>query len=261
MLAWLCGLRVHTFRLLIGDPAGDWEGCCGGGMEACALAGRENGRGMSEIAEQFHARISAEVAAEHRESLRLPASGVSRELRRGLHLSDRAVRQWAAHAAEHGQPEHRSAYGRLPPLRPELGHDAQEAADAEQRSAPDAERELIAQLVWGVGERLSGIDANAPPLSTQPSLNRIATEAAEILLAAGRVLGDQSWVIDEANEAVDPVARPTCRRPRPCDVPRHHSIRADRRTPPEPDRWASDHGGYGCRDDRWDTGRGSSVSH
>ena len=164
---------------------------------------------MSEIAARFRARISADVVAEHRELLSLSAgTGISRELRRGLHLADRAVRQWAAHAAERDRPEHRSAYAHLPPLRPELGHDVQKASDTEQRTHPDAERELIAQLVWGVGERLAGIDTDAPPLSTQPSLNQIATEAAEILLAAGRVLGDPGWVIDEANEALRDLVDP-----------------------------------------------------
>jgi hypothetical protein len=158
---------------------------------------------MSEVAEHFRTRIAADVAAADQELLRLPAgTGIPRELRRGLHLTDRAVRQWAAHAAEHGLPEHRNAYARLPPLRPELGRDVQKAADTEQRTAPDAERELIAQLVWGVGGRLAGIDTDAPPLSTQPSLNQMAIQAAEILLAAGRVLGDPGWVLDEANEAL-----------------------------------------------------------
>jgi uncharacterized membrane protein YccC len=178
-------------------------------MEACAIAGRKAGRRMSEIATQFHARISADVAAEYQRLLRMPAdTGISRELRRGLHLSDRAVRQWAGHAAEHGLPEHRSAYARLPPLRPELGRDVQKAADAEQRTGPDAERELIAQLVWGIGGRLAGIDTAAPPLSSQHSLNQMAVEAAEILLAAGRVLDRPDWVIDEANEALREMARP-----------------------------------------------------
>jgi len=158
---------------------------------------------MSELAAQFHARISSALADERLESARPPAGdGIDRELRRGLHLSDRAVRQWAAHATEHGQPARRNAYARLPPLRPGLGHDVQHAADAERKKAPDTERESIAQFVWGIGERLAGIDTHAPPLSTQPSLNRMATEAAEILLAAGRVLGDPGWVLDEANEAL-----------------------------------------------------------
>ena len=164
---------------------------------------------MSEVAAQFLTRISSGVAAEHQELLRQPAgTGNSRELRRGLHLTDRAVRQWAAHAAEHGRPEHRSAYIGLPPLRPELGHDVQKAAHTEQRTGLDAERGLIAQLVWGVGERLAAIDTDAPPLSTRPSLNQMATEAAEILLAAGRVLGDPGWVIDEANEALRDLVDP-----------------------------------------------------
>lgn len=165
---------------------------------------------MSEIAAQFRTRISSGVAGEHQELLPLPpGTGIGLELRRALHLTDRAVRQWAAHAAEHGRPEHRSAYARLPPLRPELGRDVQRTAETERRTAPDAERELIAQLAWGIGERLAGLDADAPPVSTQPSLNQMATEAAEILLAAGRVLGDPGWVIDEANEALRDFVRPS----------------------------------------------------
>jgi hypothetical protein len=164
---------------------------------------------VSEIAARFHARVSSGLAAEQQESLRLPAgTGIDRELRRGLHLTDRAVRQWAAHAAEYGRPGHRTAYARLPVLQPELGRDVQRAADTEKRTAPDAERELIAQLVWGIGERLAGIDTDAPPLSTQPALNRMATEAAEILLAAGRVLGGPGWAIDEANEALRDLVAP-----------------------------------------------------
>jgi len=36
----------------------------------------------------------------------------------------------------------------------------------------------------------------------------MATEAAEILLAAGRVLGDPGWVTDEANEALRDLVDP-----------------------------------------------------
>ena len=45
-------------------------------------------------------------------------------------------------------------------------------------------------------------------MRTQPALNRMATEAAEILLAAARVLGDSAWVINEANEALRDLADP-----------------------------------------------------
>lgn len=63
-------------------------------------------------------------------------------------------------------------------------------------------------MVWGIGERLAGIDPKAPPLSYQHSLNKMAVEAAEILLAAGRVLGDPEWVITEADEALRDLVRP-----------------------------------------------------
>ena len=78
----------------------------------------------------------------------------------------------------------------------------QKAANIELKTGVDAERELIAQMVWGIGERLAGIDPDAPPFSSQPSLNQTAVEAAEILLAAGRVLVVPDWVINEANEAL-----------------------------------------------------------
>jgi hypothetical protein len=112
------------------------------------------------------------------------------------------VRQWAAHAAGHQPRERTSAYARLSPLRPELGHAVQEAAVAEQKTGVDAERELVAQMVWGIGERLAGIDTEAPPSGLQPALNQMAVEAGEILLAAGRVSADSDWVVDEANEAL-----------------------------------------------------------
>ena len=78
----------------------------------------------------------------------------------------------------------------------------QRAAVEEQRTGVDAERELIAQMVWGIGERLAGIDTEAPPASLQHALDQMAVEAGEILLAAGRVLADPAWVLDEANEAL-----------------------------------------------------------
>jgi hypothetical protein len=157
---------------------------------------------MSEVAEQFRSAVGARLPDEHRELLRVGAGGGAGELRRAVHLTDRAVRQWAHGAAIHERSEHRSAYGDLPAIGPELGHAVQKAANAELEQGLDAKRELIAQMVWGIGERLAAIDTQAPPSSSQHSLNQIAVEAAEILLAAGLVLPGPDWVIDEANEAL-----------------------------------------------------------
>jgi len=158
---------------------------------------------MSEVAEHFRATVCARLGADQQEPLRVAAGGgAAGELRRTLHLADRAVRQWAHHGAVHGRNGHRSAYGGLPPLVPELGHAVQGAADTELKAGLGAEHELIAQMVWGIGERLSGIDTAAPPSGSQDSLNRIAVEAAEILLAAGLLLADPDWVADQANEAL-----------------------------------------------------------
>jgi len=158
---------------------------------------------VSEVADHFRATVHAKLDAGRRELLTLPAgAGISRELRRALHLTDRAVRQWAAQAAAYDRPGHRSAYEQLDPLRPELGHAVQEAAIAEQKTGVDAKRELIVQMVWGIGARLAGMDTEAPPVSLQGSLNKMAIEAGEILLAAGDVLPEPSWVLDEANQAL-----------------------------------------------------------
>jgi len=158
---------------------------------------------MSEVAEHFCATVRTKLDAGDRELLPVPAgTGTQGELRRALHLIDRAVRQWAAQAASHERKEQGSAYERLPPLKPELGHRLQEAASTEQKTGRDAEHELIAQMVWGIGERLAGIDAAAPPARSQHSLNQMAVESGEILLAAGRVLDDPGWVLDEANQAL-----------------------------------------------------------
>jgi len=158
---------------------------------------------MSEVAEHFRATIQAQLDAEQAELLSAASgTGVARELRRGLHLTDRAVRQWAARAGAHPRTDHRSAYALLAPLRPELGQAVQRAAVEEQQTGVDAERELISQMVWGIGERLAAIDTEAPPASLQHALNQMAVEAGEILLAAGRVLADPAWVLDEANEAL-----------------------------------------------------------
>jgi hypothetical protein len=158
---------------------------------------------MSEIADNFHTTVSASVGADDQNRLRLPAgTGVARELRRALRLSDRAVRQWAATAASHGQPGHQSAYARLTVLAPEVGPAVERAAHDEQRALLGAEQELIAQMVWGIGERLTGIDTEAPPVSLQPSLNEIAVRAGEILIATGRILADPNWIVDEANDAL-----------------------------------------------------------
>jgi len=166
---------------------------------------------MSTVTEHFRATIQARLDADHHDQELLPVppdTGAQRELRRALHLTDRAVRQWAARAAAHGRSTEESAYVRLPPLRPGVGHAVQEAADTELETGVDAEHELIAQMVWGIGERLAGIDPEGPPLGSQDSLNQMALEAAEILLAAGRVLADPGWVINAANEALRDLARP-----------------------------------------------------
>jgi hypothetical protein len=163
---------------------------------------------MSEVAEHFRETVRARLDAELGGMLRVAAGpGAARELRRAMHLTDRAVRQWADQAALIGREEQRSAYGRLPPLTPELGHAVQKAASTELKRGLDAERELIAQMVWGIGERLAALDTEAPPSISQHSLNQIAIEAAEILLAAGGLRSAPGWVVDEANEVLLDLAR------------------------------------------------------
>jgi hypothetical protein len=163
---------------------------------------------VSEVADHFRATVGGELDAQQPGLLRVAAgTGRARELRRTLHLADRAVRQWAARAAVYERPAHRSAYEQLGPLRPELGPAVREAAISEQNSGIDARRELIAQMVWGIGERLAGIDTEAPPASLQGALNQIAVEAGEILLAAKQLLGDPEWALDEANQALLELAR------------------------------------------------------
>ena len=163
---------------------------------------------MSEVAAHFRETVRAKLDAEHQDLLQVAAgTGVARELRRVLHLADRAVRQWADQAASLGREEYQSAYGRLPPLLPALGRSLQKAADTESKRRLDAEHGLIAEMVWGMGERLTGIDPEAPPSRSQHSLNQMAIEAAEILLAAGRLRSAPDWVVDEANEALRDLAR------------------------------------------------------
>jgi hypothetical protein len=163
---------------------------------------------MSEVAEHFRETICVKLDAEHGGMLRVAAgTGAGRELRRTMHLTDRAVRQWADQAASLGRKEQQSAYGRLPPLTPELGHAVQKAASTELKRGLDAEQELIAQMVWGMGERLAGLGTEAPPSRSQHALDQIAIEAAEILLAAGRLRSAPVWVVDEANEALRDLAR------------------------------------------------------
>lgn len=158
---------------------------------------------MSEVAEHFRATIQPKLRAEHQDALLLAAgTGIAWELRRALHLSDRAVRQWAARAGASARSVRATAYARLGPLRPELGHAVQTAAAEERKAGGSADLDLIAEMVWGIGERLAGIDTAAPPASLQPALNRMAVEAGEILLAAGRVLADPTWLLDEANAAL-----------------------------------------------------------
>jgi hypothetical protein len=164
---------------------------------------------VSEVAGHFREAVRASLDAERQELLEAAVGAPdSQELRRALLLSDRAVREWAARAAAHGQSGREAGYRRLRPLTPELGHAVQDAAIAEQRKGLDAERELIAEMVWGIGERLAGIDMEASLASSQHSLNHMAVEAAEILIAAGRVLADPSWLLSEANEMLQDLVRP-----------------------------------------------------
>ena len=164
---------------------------------------------MSEVADHFRERVHASLGAEHQERLVAAAgTGPTRELPRALLLCDRAVRVWATRAAVHEQSGRLSAYERLAPLTPELGRAVKEAAIAEQKTGLDAERDLIAEMVWGIGERLVGIDTEASLASSQHSLNHIAIQAAEILVAAGRVLADPGWLLGEANEMLKDLVRP-----------------------------------------------------
>ena len=164
---------------------------------------------MSEVAGHFRETVHASLDAERQELLAAAAgTGGARELRRALLLTDRAVREWAARAAAHEQHGRQTAYQRLHPLTPELGRAVQEAAIAEQKTGLDAERELIAEMAWGIGERLAGIDMEASLASSQHSLNHMAVEAAEILIAAGHVLADPGWLLSEANDMLHDLVRP-----------------------------------------------------
>jgi hypothetical protein len=170
---------------------------------------RDTPKLVSEVADHFREAVHQSLDAEHQELLE--AAGGTRgagELRRALLLTDRAVRDWASRAAAHEHPGRQTAYQRLHPLTPELGRAVQEAAIAEQKTGLDAELQLIAEMVWGIGERLVGIAMEASLASSQHSLNHVAVEAAEILLAAGRVLGDASWLLSEANEMLRDLVRP-----------------------------------------------------
>jgi hypothetical protein len=162
---------------------------------------------VSEVANHFHEAVHAKLDAEHQGQLRAPAgTGDANEPRRALLLVDRAVREWAAQAAAYGQSGRKTSYERLARLTPEQGHAVQEAAIAEQEGGLDAERELIAQMVWGIGERLAGIDMEASLADSQHSLSHMAVEAAEILIAAGRVLTDSGWVLTQADEILRDLA-------------------------------------------------------
>jgi hypothetical protein len=59
-----------------------------------------------------------------------------------------------------------------------------------------------------VGERLVGIDTEASLASSQHSLNHMAVQAAEILVAAGRAVADPGWLLGEANEMLEDLVRP-----------------------------------------------------
>jgi len=164
---------------------------------------------MSEVADHFRRRVHASLGAEYQECLVAAAgTGPASELPRALLLSDRAVRVWATRAAVHEQSGRLSAYERLAPLTPELGRAVKEAAIAEQKTGLDAERDLIAEMVWGIGERLVGIDTEASLASSPHSLNHMAVEAAEILVSAGRVLADPGWLLGEANKMLRDLVRP-----------------------------------------------------
>ena len=170
---------------------------------------RDTSRLMSEVADHFRERVHASLDAEQQESLVAAAgTGPTSELSRALLLSDRAVRVWATRAAVHEQSGRLSAYERLAPLTTELGHAVKEAAVTEQKTGLDAERDLIAQMVWGIGERLVGIDTEASLASSQHSLNHMAVQAAEILVAAGRVVADPGWLLGEANGTLEDLVRP-----------------------------------------------------
>jgi hypothetical protein len=170
---------------------------------------RDTSKLVSEVADHFREAVHASLDSEHQELLVAAAgAGGDKELRRALLLSDRAVREWAARAAAHEQSGRQTAYQRLQQLMPERWRAVQEAAIAEQKTGLDAERELIAEMVWGIGERLAGIDTAASLASSQHSLNHMAVEAAEILLAAGRVLADPGWQLSEANEMLHDLVRP-----------------------------------------------------
>jgi uncharacterized membrane protein YccC len=159
---------------------------------------------VSELANHFRDRVRDGLDADRQELLHdvAGAGSDSSELRRGLLLADRAVRDWAALAASHGHGARGNAYERLDSLIAESGRAVQTAAIQEQKTGLDAQRELVAEMVWGIGERLTGIDEVEPLSRHQAGLNRIAEEAAEILLATGRILEDPDWVLAAANDAL-----------------------------------------------------------
>ena len=74
--------------------------------------------------------------------------------------------------------------------------------------APTTDATRYFQTGERVGERLVGIDTEASFASSQHSLNHMAVQAAEILVAAGRAVADPGWLLGEANEMLEDLVRP-----------------------------------------------------
>jgi len=160
----------------------------------------------SIVAETFHDRLAAALPPASAEMLDKARGGGPdyREMHRALMLADRATREWAASAIANQRPAPANRLETLGQLgRPEdYYQEAGPAADNELAAATTAEQSAVAGSVQVLADAAGQLDTEATVAMNTPVFRVVGEAAADVLLAAGAILGGDDFVVEQANQAL-----------------------------------------------------------
>lgn len=122
-------------------------------------------------------------------------------MQRALMLGDRAARDWAASAIASerpGTPNHLELLGQLG--KPEDSyHELAPAARTEFDAAQSARLRDVAHAVQDLAGVVPKLDTEASAERNGPWFRAVGTAAADVLIKAAALLGDEEFIVDQAN--------------------------------------------------------------
>jgi len=157
-------------------------------------------------AQAFHDEVASSLTALSAEMLDDARGGGldSREMNRSLMLADRAAREWAASAIASERPGAPNRLEQLDQLgKPEDAHHALDpAARSERAAATSTTQRDVARAVEDLAAAVQELDTEASAVGNAPAFRAVGKAAADVLVKSAAVLGDEQFIVEQANAAM-----------------------------------------------------------